>query len=40
MSRILSRVLPAVALMAMPVAAWAAERVVSTACCCCPFCCP
>ena len=37
-TRILSCLLPVV-LMAVPVAAWAADRVVSTACCCCPFCC-
>jgi hypothetical protein len=40
LSRILNRALPAVILMAVPVAVWAADKVAAAGCCCCPFCCP
>jgi uncharacterized membrane protein YfbV (UPF0208 family) len=40
MNRVLQRLLPVVALMAIPAAAWAADKALSAACCCCPLCCP
>jgi hypothetical protein len=39
MNRVLHRLLP-VALMAIPAAAWAADKALAAACCCCPLCCP
>ena len=41
MRQLLNRVLPAVLLAAIPMAAWAADKVVTAAShCCCPICCP
>ena len=40
MNRVLQRLLPVVALMAIPAAAWAADKALAAACCCCPLCCP
>jgi hypothetical protein len=40
MSRVLHRLLPVLALMAIPAAAWAADRALAAASCCCPLCCP
>jgi len=41
MKQLLNRILPVVVLTAIPVAAWAADKVVTAAChCCCPICCP
>ena len=41
MRQLLNRVLPVVVLTAIPVAAWAADKVATAVYhCCCPICCP
>jgi hypothetical protein len=37
--RTLKRLIPVIAMLALPAAAWAAEKTVTAACSCCPLCC-